>query len=81
MYVSAGVGGVATVLPVVELRVQSLLFRPTLYISDTVGIYQLISAAKDKDCTHARFEAVITVLMKTGVLYVTQCRLVSGYRR
>jgi len=81
MYVSAGVGGVAIVLPVVEPRVQSHYFLDQPCIRDTVGIYQLISAVQDKDCTHAGFEAVIIVLVKTEVLYVTRCRLVSGYRR
>jgi len=69
MYVLAGVGGWATVLPVLELRVQSYYFLDQPCIRDTVGIYQLITAAQDKDCTRARFEAVIIVLMKIEVLY------------
>jgi len=33
MYVSAGVWGMATVLPVAEQRIVSLIFRPTLYVT------------------------------------------------
>jgi len=50
MYVSAGVGGVTFVLPLVEPRVQSHYFLDQPCVRDTVGIYQLISAVQDKDC-------------------------------
>ena len=49
MYVSAGVGGVATVLPLVEARLQIHYFFDQPCVRDTVGIYQLISAVQDKD--------------------------------
>jgi hypothetical protein len=81
MYVLAGVGDVATVLPVVEPRVQSHYFLDQPCVRDTVGTYQLISPVQDEDCRHARSEADITVPVKIEVLYVTRCRLVSGYRR